>query len=160
MTNRVPKINIDLTQIADPAARDSLRTVIDFVNDLLSQGITTGGPLAAKTLENDSGFTVDVLGNVSGRSFASHGHGSWQVRKFEGTLAGAAHLDVVIGGRIFGAIGETSVDGSATLFIPIPVGVITNTIYFSTTVGTANTVRIVNDSANANRYRGLVFFST
>jgi hypothetical protein len=163
MASRVAKINVDITRIQDPVVRDSLRSVIDYVNDLVGKaGLTTEGLVKANTFANKDRFSVDAVGRLSCQTLGTHGEGGWKISQREGSLTfgGAAGVSLIVPGRIFGVLGWSTFNGDAARWVPMRIGSTPNANYFDVGVmSMSSQTRVINSDINdANQYRVTIFY--
>lgn len=123
---KTAQLQVALDMIEDPFVREAIQSVVLFCNSLVGKGLDSGARLSGKTFQNHDGrFSVDGEGQLTAKAFATFGSGVlqgdqgttevpsfWRTSVREGILEAAfGSVDLVVEGRVLGAVGFTQYDG-------------------------------------------------
>lgn len=165
-SRKTNQLDIDLNVISDIGTRSALSSIMDFVNRLTSQGISTSGPVEAREYAltgNEFGF--DRNGNLSAKSLSIDGQGQFKVMVKQGTIGKDATITFTVPGNVIGAVGyfnckDTASAGGGTNCWRV-MGRVSTTgeVFFSTSSEVeSNQVRIISLDANHAVAYNLIIF--
>ncbi len=159
-TRRTNQVDLDLSSIDDSATRQALASVMRFVNDLASGGLTTDGTITGKTLATKGGSLTEE--GVLTAKLLDMGEGRITFTVQTGSLAAITATVFTVKGQVLGALGWSEVNGGASGvdWVPMTIELNGNSNYFTTSTSeNSNKVRIKNNGGSSNKYRLLIFYA-